>query len=309
MLAKEILKDALKSLPIIKHIVYSPRKFGNRDFWTAYNVTQHKRFQSREESLNYLNWRNSQYLFYDQIMPTSGFDGLEILDYGCGPCHDVVGFLENSPTAFITGVDMSATSIDEGMDRVKLHGGSNTDLLLIDDQNAKLPFPDNHFDYVHSSGVLHHVEDIDAVLTELRRVLKPSGFMRVMLYNYNSIWMHLNCGYILRTKKGVYRDISLEEAFKRTTDTKDCPVSRCYKPDAFIDLARQNGFAAELVGVAISVDEMRILDQRLDAIKNMNLAREHRTFLCNLSFDGFGRPLHEGIVAGLDAVYELRKKS
>jgi ubiquinone/menaquinone biosynthesis C-methylase UbiE len=302
------IKDFIKSLPVIRHIAYSPAQFGNREFWTKYNVTLHMNFTSRAESMDYLNWRNSQYLFYEKIMPTSGFDGMKILDYGCGPCHDVVGFIENSPSCEITGVDISASSIEEGRRRIALHGPSNARLLVIDDRNAALPFPDNHFDYIHSSGVLHHVEDLPPVLAELKRVLKHDGFARIMIYNYDSIWMHLHCGYVLRLKKGVYTDVSLEEAFKRTTDTKNCPVSRCYKTSHFIDYADENGFDAHFKGAAIAMDEMNLLDQRYDAIKSMNLPVEHREFLLNLSFDEYGRPLHKGVVAGIDAVYELRKK-
>ncbi len=303
------IKDIIKSLPILKHIAYAPAKFGNREFWTKYNVTLHKEFASRAESLEYLNWRNAQYLFYDQLMPTSGFAGLKILDYGCGPCHDVVGFIENSPGAEITGADMSATSLEEGRRRIALHGASDTRLVLIDDADPSLPFPDHYFDYIHSSGVLHHVEDLSRVLAELKRVLKPDGRMRVMIYNYDSIWLHLHCGYVLRVKKGVYKDLSLEEAFRRTTDTRNCPVSRCYKASHFIEYAGENGFDARLLGVAVSMDEMKLLGQRYDAVTDMRLPAEHREFLTGLSFDAFGRPLHNGQVAGIDAVYELRRKA
>jgi ubiquinone/menaquinone biosynthesis C-methylase UbiE len=39
----------------------------------------------------------------------------------------------------------------------------------------RLAFPDNHFDFVVSSGALHHATNIVQVLREAKRVLKPGG--------------------------------------------------------------------------------------------------------------------------------------
>ncbi len=39
----------------------------------------------------------------------------------------------------------------------------------------KLDFPDNHFDFVVCSAVLHHAANIVQVLREAKRVLKPGG--------------------------------------------------------------------------------------------------------------------------------------
>ena len=66
-----------------------------------------------QESERYLEWRNDQYFKYDELMPVTGKDGRVILDYGCGPGHDLVGFgLRSKPTRLI-GMDVSTSSLAE----------------------------------------------------------------------------------------------------------------------------------------------------------------------------------------------------
>jgi SAM-dependent methyltransferase len=40
-----------------------------------------------------------------------------------------------------------------------------------------LPFPDRSFDVVYSSNVLEHVEQLSSLLAEIRRVVKPGGYI------------------------------------------------------------------------------------------------------------------------------------
>ncbi|QEP42338.1 class I SAM-dependent methyltransferase [Ectothiorhodospiraceae bacterium BW-2] len=52
---------------------------------------------------------------------------------------------------------------------------------------CNLPFPNAVFDYVYSFGVLHHVADTKKSVSEVFRVLKPSGEARIMLYHRRSL--------------------------------------------------------------------------------------------------------------------------
>jgi ubiquinone/menaquinone biosynthesis C-methylase UbiE len=210
------------------------RNISNKDFWTSRTVTLNKKFSSREESLKYLNWRNSQYLLYEELMPCSGFDDKIILDYGCGPGNDLVGFLEFSQPKRLVGMDISKTALQEAQERLSLHESNLTELIQIEDGAKKLPFPDNTFDYIHSSGVLHHTPNMEEILSEFYRILKPDGKIRIMVYNYNSIWLHLSVAYQKRILQKIDSDVSLEEAFKRSTDGGLAPISRCYKKEDFI---------------------------------------------------------------------------
>lgn len=68
------------------------------EYWTGHNVTNHCQFTTIEASLHFLKWRNAQYVNYDRLMQVSGFDNQIILDYGCGPGHDLIGLgLQSHP--------------------------------------------------------------------------------------------------------------------------------------------------------------------------------------------------------------------
>jgi hypothetical protein len=75
------------------------------EYWTSYNVTLHHQFESTEESLAYFHWRNDQYFKYIELMPVSGFDNQVVLDFGCGPGHDLVGFSIYSKPKQLIGID------------------------------------------------------------------------------------------------------------------------------------------------------------------------------------------------------------
>jgi SAM-dependent methyltransferase len=275
-------------------------------YWTRYNVTLHRAFRTAEESLAYFQWRNDQYIDYIKHMPVSGLDEKVILDYGCGPGNDLVGFGLFSKPSQLIGVDVSPTSIEEAQKRLTLHKIS-AKLILITENSKRLPFDDASIDYIHSSGVIHHIGDPKAVLSEFKRILKPDGEVRIMVYNYNSVFLHLNVAFLLRIRRGLYADLPIRDAFGRFTDGEECPVAHVYKSDEFIDICRQAGLQCTYLGAAISVKEMDDLGMRWQAIMNPALEEEHRQFLSRLRFDERGIPMHDGSVAGHDACYSLRK--
>ena len=94
--------------------------------------------------------------------------GRRVLDAGCGsgPLHAAL----RDRGAIVTGIDSSAKMLELARDRL----GADADLHLAD-LGSPLPFPDQTFDDVIASLVLHYLEDWTAPLAELRRVLTPGG--------------------------------------------------------------------------------------------------------------------------------------
>lgn len=277
-----------------------------KNYWVEHNVTMHYEFHDKEESLEYFHWRNAQYFNYIELMPVSGQDGRAVLDFGCGPGHDLVGFGVYSRPKRLVGVDLSASSLAEASARLRLHG-IHAELIQLSQDAGELPFEDAVFDHVHCSGVLHHTPDPVAVLKELRRVLKPDGTMNVMVYNYDSLWVHLYVAYQRAIVQNMYREQNIREQFKHSTDGENCPISNCYRPHEWIALCEHAGFHADFMGAAISMHEASLLPLRFAAIQDRGLPAESRNFLLALRFDNSGYPKYNGNYAGVDACYRLTR--
>ena len=91
-----------------------------------------------------------------------------ILDVGCGSGPLLAALRDRG--AIVTGIDKSAGMLELARRRL----GDDADLLVAE-LGSPLPFPDDTFDDVTASLVLHYLEDWGPALAELRRVLKPGG--------------------------------------------------------------------------------------------------------------------------------------
>jgi len=240
------------------------------------------------------------------LMPVEGFDGKSILDFGCGPGNDLVGFASYSQPAKLYGYDVSASSLEECRMRMKLHD-FDVELIQGTAGNTHLPIPDQSIDLIHSSGVLHHMADDDLMkaFSEFRRVLKPGGRLQVMVYNYDSIWLHLGAAYHWQIMLGKYSGNSVLDAFRCSTDGEACPISNCHQQEEWLSTCKTAGFSGVFRGASISMHEMNLLPLRYNAILDRRLESQHRDFLLALTFDQNGFPKYQGHHAGLDACYEL----
>ena len=280
------------------------------DYWTKHRVTKgiKETFNSVTESEDFFYWRSLQYLGYLELMPVNQVTDMVVLDYGCGPGHDAVGFLMCSKPKRLVCADVSPTSLAIAKERVRLHEEKNVEFVQIDESSITLPFEDNTFDVIHCSGVLHHIKEHKKVLQEFKRIIKPNGYAQLMVYNYNSLWMHLYINYSLRILEGRYKGLDNREAFARSSDGPGCPIADCYTPDEYISFVQSvEGLKCELTGASISSKEMNLLPLRYDALKDIKLSRESREFLYSLTFDDRGLPLYNGVVAGGNASYRVTK--
>ena len=115
-------------------------------------------------------WQHRYFRFAD-------FAGKRVLEIGVGQGTDLMQFANAG--AICHGVDITDNHLVLTQRNFDLHGKS-VDLKKGDATN--IPWPDGYFDCVYSFGVMHHIPEIDLVLQDVRRVLKPQGTLMIALY-------------------------------------------------------------------------------------------------------------------------------
>jgi ubiquinone/menaquinone biosynthesis C-methylase UbiE len=98
--------------------------------------------------------------------------GGKVLDLGCGTGGMLFKLGQEYPNVeLLAGIDASEDMLQ--LARIKLNSYKNVDLQL--GSVEKLPYPDENFDLIVSSGVIHYVQDTARMIEETLRVLKPHG--------------------------------------------------------------------------------------------------------------------------------------
>lgn len=112
------------------------------------------------------------------------YHGKRVLEVGVGAGTDFIQWLRAGAKA--SGIDLTQEAVDHVGNRVQIYGLPAPEKLLVGDAE-NLPFPSDTFDLGYSFGVLHHSADTEKAISELVRVVRPGGEVKIMLYNSRSI--------------------------------------------------------------------------------------------------------------------------
>lgn len=277
-------------------------------YWAEHTVHSTP-FRSARASLRYLRRRAQEYPLFKPLMGLYGDHRHEtVLDYGCGPGNDLVGFLVHGRANRVIGMDISRKALELARQRLALHriDGLRVSLVQVADGAASIPLDDASVDLVYCEGVLHHTSHPDELLREFKRVLRPGAKAAIMVYNRDSLWYHLYTAYQRQVLDGAYPGLGIDEAFQRNTDGEDCPISRSYEPGSFVAECEAVGFQARFVGgyfAKLELDLFKSLAAR--AVADERLGEDHRQFLRELQAGSDGLPRYRGQYAGIGGVYHL----
>jgi demethylmenaquinone methyltransferase / 2-methoxy-6-polyprenyl-1,4-benzoquinol methylase len=112
-------------------------------------------------------WRRAM---IDHIASTSP---ATVLDVASGTAGVALQLAHRTP-AHIVGVDLTRSMLERGQENVG-KVGLNGRINLVNGQAEQLPFSDESFDALTFTYLLRYVDDPQATLCELARVVKPGG--------------------------------------------------------------------------------------------------------------------------------------
>lgn len=118
-----------------------------------------------------------------------------MLDAGCGEGLTIMLAHAQKPQTSFAGID-----IDDHLGAVR--SALNVDFHVCNLNADKIPYPDNHFDFINCSHVIEHLLNPVAAAAEFMRVLKPGG--HVYVETPHTRWTMLPRIPFLVSDRGVY---------------------------------------------------------------------------------------------------------
>lgn len=104
----------------------------------------------------------------------------KVLDAGSGTGLLTSTLLKTVPHPLnVTALDLSMTSLKKAQNTIKKHIGRDDKVHFAQGNVLHLPFEDNTFDMVMTSGALEYVS-LEKGLEEMARILVPSGYLMLL---------------------------------------------------------------------------------------------------------------------------------
>jgi ubiquinone/menaquinone biosynthesis C-methylase UbiE len=156
-----------------------------REFWNNNPCDSHLSTSSPDECDYYLEIERERYTYQGHIPEILGWinwNGKNVLEIGTGVGTDARMIIRRGGT--YTGINIDQGSVAATKKALKVFGAAGT---VKQCNGTSLVFDDASVDVIYSFGVLHHIPDVNTVVKEIHRVLKPNGELLIMLYNKNSI--------------------------------------------------------------------------------------------------------------------------
>ena len=157
----------------------------------------------------------------------------KILEVGVGAGTDFIELCKQGGQVY--GIDATQSSIDIVNQRLKFENIKNYNLKKCD--AIKLNYSENFFDYIYSYGVIHHAEKTLKILSEFKRVIKPGGKIKLMVYSDFSL-----VGLMLYIYKGIFKFNFFTSQKELIAKYLESPGTKAYSKREIFKILESFGF-------------------------------------------------------------------
>ena len=186
--------------------------------------------------------RYRQQYWHKDFFDFTSFADKRVLEIGVGHGTDLKQFARAGAEYYgidITDVHLELTRYNFELEQLRVN--------LRNCDATRICFPDKYFDCVYSFGVIHHIPEVDLVLSEVRRVMKPGASFQIAVYHKWSI--HALIFLLASVINGVLFKSKLSAALARIeqgADGKDIrPYVRLYSAKQIIKIFNKSGFSIQ----------------------------------------------------------------
>lgn len=169
----------------------APQSFGAeydtvRDYWNSHlhDISVVKAEPGSLEFFDQLNsYRFGKLHYLPKLVEYGSYSGKRVLEVGCGAGVDLVHFAKGG--AEVSGIDLADVSINLARQNF-VHRGLDADFQVMNGE--AMSFENESFDVVYCHTVLMYTPNIEKMIQEIHRVLKPGGLAILQLFNRRS-WL------------------------------------------------------------------------------------------------------------------------
>lgn len=120
-----------------------------------------------------INWRKKVLQIVKKTNP------LHVLDIATGTGDLAISMAQEIPEAQVKGFDLSEGMLSVAREKIKKLNLEKK-IEMIKGDAEEMPFDDNSFDAITVSFGIRNFQDLNAGLTEINRILKPSGLLVIL---------------------------------------------------------------------------------------------------------------------------------
>jgi ubiquinone/menaquinone biosynthesis C-methylase UbiE len=185
----------------------------------------------RGEGLTYEQKRRMRYELQDYMIPAVGFESYRskvVVELGCGGGIDSAEFARNG--AEVISIDFTRTAVETAKSTLK-EAGVQPNVIQADLHH--LPLRDSIADCIYSFGVLHHIPDVENVVSEVVRIANERSDVICMLYNRESI-LYAYSILFLHRNEGVNDEQQLLGLYSERI--LGCPYTKAYTKEEAVSL-------------------------------------------------------------------------